>query len=542
MTLSFSITRLVRINAILAIGAIIALSVYLTLTLTRVQHQFGMVVDRNVQLLTTISDLRYYTVTYRRFALDYGLTSDPQAHQAIQRTIEFNHQAVNQALQRMQSLADTADIQSAVFDFEHRIGAYRTMQSRYLTLIDNGQMDEARREMLGPMLSPFNSIVEGLTQFQHNLQQEARRLKDDKQAEIEQAVDWTVAVALVVVGLLLASGYLTARRILRPLNRLKAHMSVVGEGELNRPLTMSEFKADELGEAAQAFIHMQHNLTQLIINVKERVHALDLESEALAAKVAHTQQSIDEQKQGIERIVEASHALVENTATIDTVTLQASQQSALTKQRAQVGEQSIVRSIAQTQTLSQLLTESGAVVNGLYQRSADIGVISDVISNITKQTNLLALNAAIEAARAGEAGRGFAVVADQVRELAQQTQSSIDEIGAIIDSLQSQASRAQDVMAQCQRQIGDGLVQVEEAGESYHHIVTASEAIAAMDSRIAGLARSQQGLSSHVRDSIAAIARSSQQIEVTASDTTHTYHTMQTQTEYLKQYIAAFRL
>ncbi|ELS3715719.1 methyl-accepting chemotaxis protein [Vibrio fluvialis] len=530
---SLSITRLVRANAILAVAAIIALSFYLIVTLTRVQQQFGMVVDRNVQLLTTISDMRYYTVTYRRFALDYGLTTDSQEHQAIQRTIEFNDEAVANTLQRMKSLADSAEIQSAVFDFEHRIEEYRAMQRHYLTLIDAGQIDAARREMLGPMLAPFNTIVERLTEFQHNLQQEAIRLKDDKQAEIERAIQWTVASAVVVVLLLLASGYLTARRVLLPLNRLKAHMSVVGQGNLQTPLAVKEFKQDEFGQAAQAFMQMQNNLTQLILTVKESVHSLDLASEELAAKVAHTQQSVDAQKLEIGQIVGASRELVDNTQHIDAVTEQASQKSAQAKQQAQIGEQSIVSSIART-------GDTGQVIDALYQRSSDIGLISDVISNITKQTNLLALNAAIEAARAGEAGRGFAVVADQVRELAQQTQSSIDEIGGIINNLQTQASSAQGMMAQCQSQIGENLQQVEEAGEAYHHIVHASEAIAEMDSRIAALAQSQQELSSHVRDSIDAIADSSQEIESTASDTTQTYHALQTQTEHLKQYIGAF--
>ncbi|MCG6383349.1 methyl-accepting chemotaxis protein [Vibrio fluvialis] len=537
---SLSITRLVRANAILAVAAIIALSFYLIVTLTRVQQQFGMVVDRNVQLLTTISDMRYYTVTYRRFALDYGLTTDSQEHQAIQRTIEFNDEAVANTLQRMKSLADSAEIQSAVFDFEHRIEEYRAMQRHYLTLIDAGQIDAARREMLGPMLAPFNTIVERLTEFQHNLQQEAIRLKDDKQAEIERAIQWTVASAVVVVLLLLASGYLTARRVLLPLNRLKAHMSVVGQGNLQTPLAVKEFKQDEFGQAAQAFMQMQNNLTQLILTVKESVHSLDLASEELAAKVAHTQQSVDAQKLEIGQIVRASRELVDNTQHIDAVTEQASQKSAQAKQQAQIGEQSIVSSIARTQTMSQLIGDTGQVIDALYQRSSDIGLISDVISNITKQTNLLALNAAIEAARAGEAGRGFAVVADQVRELAQQTQSSIDEIGGIINNLQTQASSAQGMMAQCQSQIGENLQQVEEAGEAYHHIVHASEAIAEMDSRIAALAQSQQELSSHVRDSIDAIADSSLEIESTASDTTQTYHALQTQTEHLKQYIGAF--
>ena len=56
------------------IVAIVALSIYLLLALNNIQNQFVTVVDRNVSLLSTVSNLRYYTVTYRRFALDYGLT------------------------------------------------------------------------------------------------------------------------------------------------------------------------------------------------------------------------------------------------------------------------------------------------------------------------------------------------------------------------------------------------------------------------------------------------------------------------------------
>ena len=75
-----------------------------------------------------------------------------------------------------------------------------------------------------------------------------------------------------------------------------------------------------------------------------------------------------------------------------------------------------------------------------------INYISDVIADITSQTNLLSLNASIEAARAGDAGRGFAVVADEIRQLADQSRKSTDEIKAIINEVVQGATQAEQAM------------------------------------------------------------------------------------------------
>lgn len=285
-----------------AVAAIIALSIHLLLSVSSIQNQFVTVVDRNVSLLSTVSDLRYYTVTYRRFALDYGLTNDTDAHKNIIQTIAFNDEKVATAMANMQRLADTPKIKADIADYQSRIARYRQMQENYIRLIDNGQIDTARQEMLGPMLAPFNAIVSLLSSLQKDLEEEAIAIKTAEAAKIDNLIQLTAAVVILIAGFMLMMGFVIARKITRPLDLLVNQMLAVEQGDLSKRLDINQFAKDELGTAARYFDRMQTGLTTLATEINDSVRTLEETSSTLRNRVSETTGSLDTQRNEISQI------------------------------------------------------------------------------------------------------------------------------------------------------------------------------------------------------------------------------------------------
>ncbi|GAA4938218.1 hypothetical protein GCM10025331_25000 [Actinoplanes utahensis] len=106
----------------------------------------------------------------------------------------------------------------------------------------------------------------------------------------------------------------------------------------------------------------------------------------------------------------------------------------------------------------------------LGEKSQQIGLVVDLVSELAEQTNILAINATIEASGAGEWGRRFAVVAEEIRKLADRTAGSAKEIRALIEDVRGAVNTTVMATEIGAKAVDAGARQFDDATHSFRQI------------------------------------------------------------------------
>ncbi|HHY0354341.1 TPA: methyl-accepting chemotaxis protein [Vibrio cholerae] len=289
-----------------------------------------------------------------------------------------------------------------------------------------------------------NEMIKAIDVLSNRLNQVAMTTIDESEHEHDSVTSQSTFALIGILLVAALSSWLLAGIIVTPIRQLQQTVREIAKGNLL-------VKAQEEGNNEITLLARDVNatVTQLRQTVESLVRiSTDVASASTELATVMTQASVnsDQEKQEVEQVASAVNQLQ---STAQSVTDHAHSADGAAQQANQLASQSLrmfEESHRATAKMADQLTEAAQVVNQLKEQSERIGNVTEVIRSISEQTNLLALNAAIEAARAGESGRGFAVVADEVRMLAARTQTSTQEIQAIIEELQNQSNTANSSM------------------------------------------------------------------------------------------------
>lgn len=263
------------------------------------------------------------------------------------------------------------------------------------------------------------------------------------------------AVAVAVAGIVISMLFymLVVNSITTPLRSLTETMGRLAGGDLGVEVPYGDIRS-EIGQIAGSVEVFKKNALDKIRMEKAQKEAEEKQKGERQGEMRRIAQAFEDRVKGIIEAVTTSASGLSETANdmagfvsqSTRTAREASDSASLTSQNMQsvaaAAEEmavTIQEISSQIQRTNQFIGDSVQRARGAEEHATSLKDASKKVRDVTKliaeiagQTNLLALNATIEAARAGGAGKGFAVVATEVKNLASQTDKSIQDIERVI--------------------------------------------------------------------------------------------------------------
>ncbi|HDM8208518.1 TPA: methyl-accepting chemotaxis protein [Vibrio campbellii] len=427
---------------------------------------------------------------------------------------------INQLMNLRSGMGESGETYLVGSDYRMRSDSFldpvgRTIQASFAGTVENNGVDSdaVKRALAGesgvetiidyndnPVVSAYSPI----DMYGHRW----ALLSEIDVAEAEQPIKELMTLNGIVLFLAVIGGISVAlvvtRAVMKPLGgepeEMKQLMNQLAHGDLR--LNISQ--ADE-GSLKQTLNTTASNLTVMIKDISDASSQLAATSEELSVVTEQSEQSLHVQNDELQQAVTAIHQMTSSISEVAGSASSVSVSAAEANQGCQQELQRITQTVHTVSGLVEQVDEGNHNVVQLAEQVREISTLLDVIRGVADQTNLLALNAAIEAARAGESGRGFAVVAEEVRNLAQRTQVSTEQIEEMVHKVNQQAEQTEAIINNCKLVAGETMEQVQETGAMIETVVGTMEQIHRQTSSVSQATEEQARVSGGIDSSLVTI-------------------------------------